>query len=523
MINRSIFEKVKSKLSRKVKKLKFLAGEEVFKIKDAPVVKEPDVLFVFCPPWDVYMPPLGISYLASTLGKLNFEVLIFDINIQLFNKLDECDKELWRAEKYNYWVDKGLFCALKSKFHEYIKVAADKIIETGAKIIGFSVHMSNRLFTIEVAKEIKKRSKDKLVVFGGYGCSNEQMRHEVPEGVVDIFVVGEGEETIVEIMTRINNRMRIENIEGAIIVSNSKSAGLNLRKPMEDLDSIPFPTYREYFLENYIDPTLPLLISRGCIGKCAFCNDYVLAHPYRARSAKNVFEEIIYHFNNNGVTSYSFKDLLCNGNIKNLEELCDLIIKEGLNLTWDSQAIPKRDMSLEVLLKLKKAGCHTLIYGVESFSDSILKKMRKYFTAEDAIEVLKLTKKAGIRTLINIIVGFPGEGEEDFMQTYNAIKENNDYIDMFSSLNTCCVNADCDLDTAHEDYGIILPDNPYERALKWHTPDGNTYQLRKERALKVLSLLDELGISYMCTNAKEENQSISWTKRDSLKTIAKGS
>ncbi len=77
MINRSIFEKVKSKLSRKVKRLKFFAGEEVFRIKGAPVVKEPDVLLVFCPPWDVYMPPLGISYLASTLGKLNFEVLIF--------------------------------------------------------------------------------------------------------------------------------------------------------------------------------------------------------------------------------------------------------------------------------------------------------------------------------------------------------------------------------------------------------------------------------------------------------------
>ncbi len=519
MIRSLIIKKLKNRLDRRFKVFNSAFRKEYFKIKNPQRITKPDILLVFCPPWDVYMPPLGISYLASSLNKFNFKAWIFDINIQLFNKLNATERELWRPEKYDLWVDEKLFGDLEKKFSEYIESAAREIIHTDAKTIGFSVHMSNRRFTIALIREIKKRSRDRIIILGGYGCSNEQMRAEVPEALADIFVIGEGEEIIIEILSRIKDNIKLENINGAIINKENGRLHLISRAPTQDLNTLPYPTYKEYFLEDYIDPSLPLLLSRGCIGRCAFCNDYVLARPYRTRSAQNVFEEILYHVENNGITSFSFKDLLCNGNIGILEELCDLIIAKGLNLTWDSQAIPKKDMSLKLLIKMKKAGCHTLIYGIESFSNRVLKRMRKYFEAEEAVEVLKLTKKAGIRTLINIIVGFPGEEDEDFMSTYNAIKLNERFIDMFSSLNTCCVNSNSDLDRYHKDYSIVLPENPFERALKWYTLDGNTYELRKERALRILSLLDELGISYMCTNAKDQNQSISWNRRDSLKSI----
>lgn len=519
MIRNPIISKLRNRLNRRFKIFNPVFKRQHFKIKNSKHIANPDILLVFCPPWDVYMPPLGISYLASNLAKFNFKVLIFDVNIQLFNKSDANDRELWRPEKYDLWVDEKLFVDLEKKFKEHIESAAWEIIHTNARVIGFSVHMSNRRFTIALINELKKWARDKIIILGGYGCSNEQMRSEVPESLADIFVIGEGEETIVEIVSRIKDSIKLENINGAIITKEYRRFDLIPRMPVQDLNTLAYPTYKEYLLEDYMDPTLPILLSRGCIGRCAFCNDYVLARPYRTRSAQNVFEEILYHIGNNGITSFSFKDLLCNGNIRNLEELCDLIIAKGLHLTWDSQAIPKKDMSLELLTKMKKAGCHTLIYGIESFSNRVLKRMRKYFEAEDAIEVLKLTKKTGIRTLINIIVGFPGERDEDFMLTYNAIKINESYIDMFSSLNTCCVNADSDLDRYHKNYNIVLPENPFERALKWYTLDGNTYELRKERALRILSLLDELGISYMCTNAKDQNQSIAWNRRDSLKSI----
>ncbi len=512
-----IFNAIKNKLSRRIKKVRSYLDKPAFKIKNSDDIKKPDILFVFCPPWDVYMPPLGISYLSSVLNKANFKTLIFDINIQLFNKSAREYKEFWKPEKYDYWVDKKLFGKIKEQFKEEIEEAVDRIIDTHSRVIGFSVHMSNRLFAIEVARLIKQKAKDKLIIFGGYGCSNEQMRSEIPEAICDIFVVGEGEDTILEILSRIRDDLDLKDIKGAI-AENANI--LEHREPIKDLSTIAFPTYNEYFLDSYIDPTLPLLLSRGCIGRCTFCNDHVLARPFRVRDAEDVFKEILYHFRNKGVASYSFKDLLCNGDSGNLERLCDLIIAEGLELTWDSQAIPKKDMTLQLLKKMKRAGCHTLIYGIESFSNRVLRKMGKYFSAEDAIEVLKSTKMAGIRTLINIIVGFPGETDEDFMLTYNAIRNNNAHVDMFSSLNTCCVNADCDLDANHTEYDITLPGDPFERALKWYAnSNDNTYEIRKERALKLLDLLDELGISYMCTNAKQENKSVDWKKRMSDKNI----
>lgn len=132
---------------------------------------------------------------------------------------------------------------------------------------------------------------------------------------------------------------------------------------------------------------------------------------------------------------------------------------------------------------------------IESFSNNVLKQLRKIFTKEIAERVIGDTYRAGINVVINIIVGFPGETEEDSQETIGVLKINHKYISL-SSLSVCLANPDSCLDDGKYDYGLIFPSDEKNRAKKWKGLDGkNTYELRKARAEKIIDLLKRLHVT----------------------------
>ncbi|MCM8784039.1 MAG: radical SAM protein [Candidatus Omnitrophica bacterium] len=463
-------------------------------------IKSSDIILIMCPPWDTMMPPLGIAYLERHLKEKGFYPIILDINIDLYNRVSKEERILWRPESYPYWFEEERFLRLKNSWETYFEKYTKKILSFKTPFIGFSVNTSNRLFSLELAKRIKLEDKRKTIIFGGpatFGLHLDTFFLRKKENLpVDIFVVGEGEETLYEILlTHGKNKTK-----GAIFKEDGGYTSLILRHPIMDINTIPFPTFKSFPLDKYLIPALPLLLSRGCVSKCSFCNDHRLSFPYRWKNPSYMSEEIEYHIRYNKINSFSFKDLLCNGNISILENLCDLIIERRLNINWDSQAVPRKEMDLSILEKMKQAGCHTLIYGLESASNRVLNRMKKMFTKEIAEKVIQDTWRAGIRVYINIIVGFPGETEEDFMETYNFIKENRKYIDSLAALSVCLVNGETDLEFNPSKYGLLLPEEPERRAPFWKDIYGNDYSLRRERAERIISLLKELNLSYDSLN-----------------------
>ena len=473
---------------------------KAFKALKKPECKKEscDILLIQCPPWDIQMPPLGIAYISSFLEGQGSRSAVFDLNIKLFNASDKKTKDLWEQKSYDTWVQPSLsnrnWRRLK---RETSRLILDKLRDTETGYIGLSVNFAGINFAGKLIKLIKKHRPDIKIIVGGWGCVNTHMRALYDNHLIEAFVIGEGEETLLEILRRGTQSLERAPVAGAVFPSMPQGA-YRPRQVIMDLDRLPWPKFQGFRLNEYGLRMLPLFGSRGCVGSCSFCNDWPFSRPYRSRSARNIFEEIKYHVEYNRISDFHFKDLTCNGDMKVLEALADLIISSGLKIKWGSQAIPRKEMTYELLLKLKRSGCFNLIYGIESFSSSVLNNMKKMFDAKTAERVLQDTHRAGIEAFFNIIVGFPGETEDDFMATLDAIRRNRKYISRISAISVCLVNESSDMQLHPEKYGILLPKDHTLNPRGWLSVDGkNVYKVRKDRALKVLELVDQLGLEYV--------------------------
>ena len=156
----------------------------------------------------------------------------------------------------------------------------------------------------------------------------------------------------------------------------------------------------------------------------------------------------------------------------------------------------RADMDIKLLDKMKKAGCVLLNYGVESGSGSILESMGKPYSAKDAETVIKNTSKAGIDVVLNFIVGYPGETEDDFQKTLDFIGAVSGHVLNIAPGHPCLVVPYNRLYRNPERYNIIV-DRKDTR--NWMTSDGkNTIEVREKRVQIFNKFLDDSKILIRC-------------------------
>ncbi|MFH1641600.1 MAG: radical SAM protein [Nanoarchaeota archaeon] len=465
--------------------------DEIF-IKGLDKYSNLDILLVMCPPWDLRMPPMNLAYLSSYLRKKGIKTLVLDANIWIYHQIKNGKKHFWKYENAQLWDSFKSFQRTKKDIEKYIDILAKKVASINTKFIGFTVHHSNRFFVAELAKQIKIIDGKKKFIIGGPSCLTKEALNEIPP-FYDYNVVGDGEEKLLYLL---------RSIQKGIISKEDIEKVLTDTTFRPNLADLYYPTYEEFNLCDYLMSDLPLSSSRGCIGNCAFCFDKAYMGPVRFFPIKNVIDEITYHVRNNGINHFSFLDSLINANSKRLDNLCDLIIKNNLKIQWSASAIPLSNLSFDLLKKMKKSGCVELIFGVESGSDTVLKSMGKLFTSKEAERVIQLTKKAGIKAVANIIVGFPTEKEIDFKHTLDFINKNKAYIDRIGSLNLCAIYRGTTLHDKYQEFGIVpdLTDKEYFTADRWVTKEGNTLNVRILRLKRLMNLLSDKNILFDDSN-----------------------
>lgn len=483
-------------------------GRGANRVRDKELLTNRQITLVMCPCWGIQMPYLGQAYLSQFIKNLGADVYTLDLNISVYRRVSERYRYLWENRFSQQWVDpKSMRELIHNELAGQVDSCTKAVLQTPSHIIGFSVYQSNRLFSIRVIDEIKKQDPSRVIIVGGRGCGTESERSLFNKDMVYAFVIGEGEEILAEGLSRNGD---FSNIPGVIIPEISCRPETVKPKPI-DVNSMPFPTFSEFDLNNYTEKTLPVISSRGCIGKCAFCDDHLSSGKYRYRKAESVVQELRWHVKRNKITHFWFNDLLINGNNGNLERLCDLIIKKKMKIRWIALAIIRRDTTLKLLNKMRKAGCYTINYGIESGSDSILKKMGALYTVKDAERILKLTRKAMINTQLNFIVGFPGETESEFIETLEFIERNREWICGITNLNTCTIVENSPLGKKPDIFGA-MPEPGWEPVDgRFSTVDGTNYEERVERLNRATVFIKTLGLSIWTKNmpSTESSQKIS--------------
>lgn len=460
------------------------------------------IALIQCPVWGTYDPPLALAQLSSCLREAGHEVFVFDLNIELYHRREETYKNMWAWEQCLFWYD-----ALKvSKFFAHnqavIEGIAQQIIDTGSRLVCFSVSSSSRQSSIELADMLKRKRKDLIIVFGGNLFYQRENISSVLENTkVDIVVPGEGELTACELADFIEKNQDIQSCKGIYSKNNGQIVSSGARPLLANLDVLPFLDFENLPIENYDDSQhIALMASRGCILHCVFCSSREFWQGFRSMSAERVFREVKSHKARHRYLGHvNFLDLLFNANVKNLSAFCDLMVNERFQdpLLWTANAIIRPEMTPELLKKMKRAGCKHLIYGIESGSQRVLNLMRKRFNISDADNVIKATHAAGITVTANFMFGFPGETEEDFAKTKAFLKRNAEYLDRVYPSRTYCAIEEFSYLHAHlEEFGIE-PQPPNH--LYWQTLDGkNNYPQRLRRCEEFSELASKLGIEVGC-------------------------
>jgi len=289
------------------------------------------------------------------------------------------------------------------------------IKEKNPNIVGISCYTFNRHTCNKLAEIVKGIDKKIKVIFGGPHSSI--MYSQILERCKDIdaIVLNEGEMTFLEVIKNLQNNKSLENVAGIIYRKDDKIINNGPRQLLENLDDLPIPA--KYFQYKRI------ITSRGCPGKCIFCDTpHLWGQKVRLRSAKNVVDELEILNKKYGISSFVISDDTFTFDKKRTIEICKEIIDRNLRITWDCRS--RVNLICENRLEwMKKAGCISISYGIESGSQKILNNLKKGITVEHIRKAAALTRKFGFNLNYFIIVGSPGESDDTVRETMRIIEE----------------------------------------------------------------------------------------------------
>lgn len=360
-------------------------------------------ILLLYPPLNTHFitPPLGLGYLASYVEKNSPGTEI---------KLIDCNMEKYSNER--------LLAEIKSY---------------APGLVGFTIYTCFFNTTLNLIKAIKADNPGIKIVVGGPHPT------ALPEDTlgnanIDFVILGEGEETLLELIDNISLPQNYQNIPGLAYKDNGKIRINQMRENIKDLDNIPFPAWHFIPPDKYPRmphgsiakkyPLAPVVSSRGCPFLCSFCaSEVVWKRKWRPRSPKSVVDEIELLKNEYGVKEIHFEDDNFTLDRNRAIKICEEIIKRKLDIAWSCPNGVRIDtMDEELLQIMKRSGCYSLVFGFESGDPEILKRVNKRLDLSKVESVVRMTKKIGIRTTGFFIIGLPGETKKSILKTVSLAK-----------------------------------------------------------------------------------------------------
>ena len=328
-------------------------------------------------------PPLGLAFLAGALEAAGARVRVLDFVVFPYSR-------------------------------EYLEA---QITDFAPQIIGATAVTMTFDQAIAVIRDAKEIAPEAVTVMGGPHVTfrAEQTLTDYP--CLDLVVLGEGEQTVVELARAGSDRKQWASIAG-LVFRQADQFCLTPPRPPADLDDLPLPARHLIPLGRYraLNLAVSMTSSRGCPFKCIFCvGRKMVGAKVRYRDPVRVVDEMVY-LAGLGFMQINMADDLFTAKADHCHGVCDEILRRGLEVKWTSFARVDT-VSLDVLKKMKAAGCTAVSFGLETGNAEILKTIRKGITLAQVEAAVDMCNEAGILPHASFILGLPGETPETIEET----------------------------------------------------------------------------------------------------------
>jgi anaerobic magnesium-protoporphyrin IX monomethyl ester cyclase len=292
-------------------------------------------------------------------------------------------------------------------------------------ILGVSQFTHNRIESLRLAALAKKLNPRCFVVFGGPHATHRYQEVLARNRTVDAVVMGEGEETFLDLVGCLMKGAPLEQVRGVALRNGNEIMRTLPREPVVNLDALPIPAA---FYANAIGADLHrqlefIITSRGCPAACRFCSSpRFWGKTLRFRSPQSMIDEIRFIRDQYGLLYFSLRDDTFTADRERVMEFCRLLVREKLYILWNCQSRVNA-VDEEMLSWMKRAGCECVQFGVESGSRRMLQELGKRITPEQVRRAALSTRRAGINLSIYLITGVPGETADDLQATLRLIEE----------------------------------------------------------------------------------------------------
>jgi anaerobic magnesium-protoporphyrin IX monomethyl ester cyclase len=358
------------------------------------------------------IPPLGIAYLAATLRTAGHEITCIDSPGEALASFRE-------SELDPRLVEQGLS----------LQQIVARIPEN-TQVIGLSCMFSYEWFyMIELIRAIRAQFPKPFLVLGGEHATadHEFILKSMPE--VDACVLGEGEDKMLALVDALEMGIPKRDLPGAAVCDSGQILRNEEKEyRIKNVNTIPRPAWDLFPMAQYLSVdhggpglrSIPMLASRGCPYKCAFCSSPKMwTTRWKSRDIDDVIGEIKTYIREYKINRVEFYDLTLVMNETWIKEFCQKLIAENLRISW---AMPTgtrtENLTKDVLSLMKESGCAKITYPLETGNPKVCEIIRKRINYARSLASMKNAVKAGVVVKTNIIIGFPFQNLRDVIKEY---------------------------------------------------------------------------------------------------------
>lgn len=333
-------------------------------------------------------PPLGLGYLAGIAERDGHDVRIHDFGLYPSQPID---------------------------------ADAQEVIDFKPDLVAFTSMTTSYHYVEQLLARLKDALGKPVIIGGPHATTLPEATLANPH--VDFLVYGEGEYVWQEFLAALDSGdTRWDRIPGLWYKEDGTIVPGGSRKPIEDLDALPFPSRHLFDLRRYPlyapngEPMITVLSSRGCPYACSFCFKGIVGRSYHQRSPENIVTELKQVYETYKIRNFYFIDDLFTIDVKRLEKILDYFIDQRLDFRWRCLARVDR-VTPDLLKKMYRAGCRQIHYGIESGNEEVLRRTAKHINLQQVRDAISWTEEAGIRSKGYFILGLPGDTEETMQET----------------------------------------------------------------------------------------------------------